>query len=66
MYFEDYEELVRAAAKDDEQTELDWNSIAVNEEYQVLSEFFSSDNFFDSWEEVDRLPEETERPCPPG
>lgn len=57
MYSEDYEEILQAAGKIDERLSDDWAECVGDEEYQTLQNFFSKDNFVDTWEEVPFEPE---------
>ena len=55
-YSEDFEDVLQQAVKLDEQISDFWAEMVGDEEYQTLVEFFSRDNFFDTWEdeELDR------------
>ena len=50
-YSEDFEIVLDQAAKLDESIETSWAEMVGDEQYAKLIEFFSRDNFFDSFEE---------------
>ncbi len=52
-FSEDFEVVLDQAAKIDEHVHDSWAEMMGDAEYAKLLEFFSRDNFFDSWEEED-------------
>lgn len=53
MYSEDFETILQQAAKFDERLGENWSECVGDSEYQTLCNFFSRDNFVDTWEDED-------------
>lgn len=49
MYSEDYEEILEAAGRIDDRLSDSWCECVGDKEYQTLQNFFSKDNFLDTW-----------------
>lgn len=51
MYSEDYEEILEAAGRIDDSLSEHWAEFVGDKEYQTLQNFFSKDNFLDTFAE---------------
>lgn len=61
MYSEEYEEILNAAEKIDDRLSENWAEFVGDKEYQTLYNFFSKDNFVDTWEDAYFDPETVTR-----
>lgn len=57
MFSDEYENILNAAAKIDEQINDEWQELVADQEYQTLFEFFDPENYsrhdeYDDWIEV--------------
>lgn len=59
LYAEDFEEVLNEASSLDERINDGWMQMIGDDNYQTLINLFSRANYYDSFEEVDLLREET-------